>query len=271
MLAFIVPLKSSKVSGSWQQVCDLLERTLKSLCNQTLPQFTVIVVCHERPDIAFTHPQIIYIQVDFPLPEDYASKEQDKMRKMLVGVIRAKSMNASHVMFVDADDCVSKHLALYVNSHSDCKGWYISKGYDYREDVGLLRIRNKNLHLRTNTSHIIRIDLLEADLNMNVEQIKRGNCVLYHIDTVNILKERGTPLDRLPFRGAIYITDNGENMWWSQQQVESASEGFREKLVHYLKQLYQSLITRSITEAVQDEFGLYDIKNTSKFLQQQSV
>lgn len=260
MLAFIIPLKSSQVSGSWELVCKLFERTLKSVCNQTLSNYHVIVVCHEKPEINFNSSQITYIQVDFPLPsEKYADKEKDKMLKMQAGLLHAKAMNASHVMFVDADDCVSKRLAEFVSQHPKENGWFFGKGYDYQEDLRLLRTRNKNLHLRTNTSHIIKIDLLEPEMKLHPDEVKRGDCVLYHIDTADILTKKGTPLKLLPFRGVIYITDNGENMWWSRHGIVSTDQGIKKVLIAPLTWLYQSLITQPITDTIRDEFGLYVI------------
>ncbi len=68
MLTFIIPVKSEKVSGSWDQFSRLFERTLKSVSGQTSDAFRIVVVCHEKPDIAFDHPSIEYIHVDFAPP-----------------------------------------------------------------------------------------------------------------------------------------------------------------------------------------------------------
>lgn len=262
MLIFIIPLKSSQVSGSWELVCKLFERTLRSVCCQTSSEFRVIVVCHEQPSIVFSHSYITYVTVDFPIPgKNYVSKEKDKMGKMLMGLIHAQAFNPSHVMFIDADDCVSKHLAEFVNQHPNHNGWFIGKGYEYREDIQLLKIRKKNFHLRTNTSHIINYDLLEPDIKMGFDDVKRENCVLYHVDTTRILKSRGVPLSLLPFRGVIYITDNGENMWWSQASITSGikNSDFKEVVRFQGGKLYQLFITRPLTNEIRDEFGIYDI------------
>jgi hypothetical protein len=49
MLAFVVPLKSRRVSKSWEYVSRLCERAVRSLCAQTSPNFKVVVVHHESP------------------------------------------------------------------------------------------------------------------------------------------------------------------------------------------------------------------------------
>jgi len=262
VLAFIIPLKSSQVSSSWELVCKLFERTLKSVCNQTSTEYQVIVVCHEKPEIQFNSPQITYLQVDFPIPgAEYASKEKDKMLKMQAGLLHAQKINASHVMFVDADDCVSKHLAKFVSQNLGENGWFFGKGYDYREDTGVLRKRNKNLHLRTNTSHVVKIDLLQPEMKLLPDEVKHGSCVLYHIDTTSMLSKHGTPLKVLPFRGVIYVTDNGENMWWSQDAIGTSNNGIYKSILTILKNLYHFLITQPVTDSIRDEFGLYKLSN----------
>jgi len=260
MLAFIIPLKSSQVSGSWDLVCKLFERTLRSVCNQTSSDYHVIVVCHEKPQIGFDPPQATYIQVDFPLPgSEYVSKEKDRRLKVQTGLLHATTLNASHVMVVDADDCVSKHLAEFLSQHSGQNGWFFGKGYDYQEDACLLRIRNKNLHLRTGSSHIIKLDLLRLEISLLPDQIKISDCVLNHVDTARILRKRGTPLQLLPFRGVIYITDNGENIWWSQGEIAAKDNSIKTSIAALFKKLYQFLITQPITQSIRDEFGLYTI------------
>jgi len=180
------------------------------------------------------------------------------MLKMQHGLLHAKAINASHVMFVDADDCVSQHLAQFVAQNPNENGWFLGRGFDYQENFRLLRVRHRNLHLRTNTSHVIKLDLLEPEMKLHPDEVKRGDCVLYHIDTAAILKQRGTPLKLLPFRGVIYITDNGENMWWSQQNIASKNNGIQ-SILAALKSSYQSFITQPVTDSIRDEFGLYPI------------
>ena len=51
MLCFITALKSKAVASDWIRVCELFESTLRSAYNQTDPDFRIIVVCHERPDL----------------------------------------------------------------------------------------------------------------------------------------------------------------------------------------------------------------------------
>lgn len=262
MLVFIIPLKSSQVSASWQHVCRLFERTLRSVCNQTSSEFRVIVVCNERPNLAFNHPHLTYIEVNFPVPaKDFVSREKDKLRRMLVGLTHARNMNPSHIMFVDADDCVSKYLVEFVSKNSHENGWFLGRGYEYREDIQLLKIRKRNFHLKTNTSHIIKFDLLASDLSMKLDDVRHENYILQHRYTVNILKSRGISLEPLPFIGVIYSVDNGENIWSQEKLFWTGDIGLKELVQFYGGKIRQFFIARPFTDYIREEFGIYDVNN----------
>lgn len=82
MLVFVIPIKSPKVATSWSGVCQLFERTLRSVCNQTSSDFRVVVVCNEIPQIEFNHSSVEYLKVDFPVPKlTYGAKGNDKAKK----------------------------------------------------------------------------------------------------------------------------------------------------------------------------------------------
>src|SRR4051794_19196923 len=99
MLAFIVPLKSRRVAKSWEYVSLLFERCLRSVCAQTEPDFKVVVVCHERPEIDFQPPAVSYLAVDFAVPgRDHLSRDGDKYRKIIAGLLAAREFSPSHVM-----------------------------------------------------------------------------------------------------------------------------------------------------------------------------
>src|SRR5689334_19347682 len=104
MLVFVIPLKSPQVSKSWERVSKLFERCIKSVCNQTSTDFHAVVVCNEKPKIEFTHPNITYLTVDFPNPNEKTLVSQgdtDKGRKILKGLIYAQEFSPTHTMAVD--------------------------------------------------------------------------------------------------------------------------------------------------------------------------
>jgi len=272
MLVFIIPLRSAQVSRSWEQVCALLERTLKSVCNQTCSDFRVLVVCHEKPDIEFTHPNTTYVCVDFPAPIETAGradnqavikKDTDKNRKLFLGLVQSQSLNPSHIMLVDSDDLVSRNLAEFVRNNSQSNGWFVNQGYEYEEGTDVVKLRRKNLHQRTGTSHIIRFEALKADFGKDLSEIDHR--YLAHQSIVAWMASRENPLAPLPFAGSVYTTDNGENIWAQKGNFFQRKSTLKSLVRFYGGKLYKFLITQPLTESLRDEFGLYTIERSSTY------
>jgi hypothetical protein len=172
MLVFVVPLKSSRIARDWSLTCRLLERCLRAICNQTSPQFRVIVVCNERPALSFTHPKVRYLEVDFPPPmrdpteapsagyeysrsRDIARKNADKARRIRAGLDHVACYRPTHSMVVDADDCVSRRLAEFVAQNPEGGGWYFKKGYFYTEGSRFLHLNRRNFNVVCGTSVVV--------------------------------------------------------------------------------------------------------------------
>ncbi|MBD1823592.1 glycosyltransferase family 2 protein [Cyanobacteria bacterium FACHB-DQ100] len=260
MLIFIISLRSAKVSKSWHRVSKQLERTLRSVCNQTSPDFQVVVVCHERPVIQYEHPQINFVEVDFPTPDPahMESKCADQHRKFWVGAQYAMQFSSSHIMAVDSDDCISKRLTAFVQQNKDCNGWFINRGYKYRDGSTLIQPLKNRFEQICGTCNIIRTDLIYAYLQtMKLDDIQ-DRYLLHHKDLPNIMKSRGFPLQPLPFPGAVYVTDNAENI---QADTASALKGlsgsWRGSIKYRLLLLQGTIASRPLTRSVRQEFGLH--------------
>jgi hypothetical protein len=230
----------------------------------------VLVVCHEKPDIKFKHPHIRYVCVDFPAPIEAAGradeqalllKELDKNRKLFVGLIQSQSFNPSHIMIVDSDDLVSRNLAEFVKNNPHSNGWFVNQGYEYEEGTNFVKVRKKNLHLKTGTSHIMRFEALKADLSKDLSEI--DNAYLAHQSIVPWMESRKNPLAPLPFAGSVYTTDNGENIWAQQSNFFQRRFTLKSLIRFYGGKLYKFLIIQPLTETVRAEFGLYVINRSS--------
>jgi hypothetical protein len=269
MLTFVVPLKSPKISRDWGLACRLFERCLRAICNQTSPQFRVVVVCSERPEIPFEHPHVHYIEVDFPPPladptekltrgyelsrsNDMARKNADKARKILVGLEYARRYNPTHCMIVDADDCVSCRLAEFVEKNPHGAGWYFKKGYIHTEGSRFLYLNRQNFNVVCGSSVVIAY---------NRRELLFANPDFYH----HAFYEPPEGVVPLPFPGAVYSMANGDNIYMSADTRN-----------HIYGTLLKRVFSRSIlavawkalnywptllTESVRREFGLYKIED----------
>ncbi|MFD2588230.1 hypothetical protein ACFSQJ_14920 [Croceitalea marina] len=210
MLAFIVPIKSKTISKDWDHFSRLVERTIKSICNQKDSDFKVFVACHEIPETSFVNDnRVTFLQVDFPPPVlggsprgDNMKKNFDKTNKIKFAVEEAQKENVSYIMIVDGDDCVSNKISSYVNENcsESIPGWYVQKGYLYKEGSSYAYRNSKNFNRICGSCIIIKPELFHLMINKN-GLFKHGWTEL-----------KGHTLLPLPFPASIYSMLNGTNM-----------------------------------------------------------
>jgi hypothetical protein len=262
MLVLITSLRhpQNRNSKSFSEVLTLLETTLASVCRQTHQHFRVIVVCHERPFLKFDHANLEYLEVDLPVPSPLHQAEigmpalrRDRGCKYLLGLRQAQRWQPSHIMFFDADDFVSHRLAAWVAKHPTVNGWYFQQGYLYHrhdQTLGFL----EDFYLYCGTSHVVRYDLYQWPQSLpdrptqgEILAAVDEHYLLYilgsHRWIAGHLAEQGTPLDPLPFPGAIYHVGHGENLY--------AKSGILQ--VHPV----------ALSQEIRAEFSLFDEGRTS--------
>ncbi len=245
MLAFVVPLKSARVAASWERVTQLVERTIRSACAQTVPELRVIVACHEIPAIAVDDPRIEFLPVDIPPPPagcDRDAKNRDKWQKTLRALRRARALGASHVMVLDADDCVSNRLAAHVAREPTANGWCIRRGYFHREGMTTVHVERWRFHKWCNSSHIVRSDLVDVPPGPD------ENWRLLHTTLAERLRAQGTLLATLPFPGAVYNVSHGDNV------IDYGPILWPHHPLH--RWLRALVFSRRLTPAIRAEFGL---------------
>jgi hypothetical protein len=259
MIVFIIPLKSKQVSKDWERVSKLLERCVRSITNQTSEKFKVIIVCHEQPNIQINDPSINYLHANF-LPPNLEEinavnlMDKDKNNKMWLGLEYAHQLNPSHVMFVDADDCISCHIAKFVNDNPHVNGWFLDSGYVYKDGSNRIFYKKKNFYWLSGTSHIIKYSLLQ---DKSIKSFYTESNDALHQRIVKILEERKTSLVPLPFPGAVYITENGENIYQgTPPKPELSLFFFKELILTWPRQLRELITFQPLKESIIHEFSL---------------
>jgi hypothetical protein len=249
MLLFIVPLRNPSTCRDWPLVSRLCERTLRSLCQQTSPEFRVFLVCKERPQMEFSHPALTIIEEDFPDPGDeHLPREQDKWRKLKRGLIAARSFAAAHVMFTDADDCVHRDLAAVVAREPASAGWFFATGYMHEAGTRWLW-RRREFHRFCGTSAMVRCEVADFPETMDDPTDSFRMLTYGHTAVHDFMLQRGTPLQGLPFAGAVYEVGTGEN-----HSGFSLNDWKGKKI--FLNKLFNS---RPLTAGMRQTFGLYDV------------
>ena len=253
MILFIVPLVSPEVAYSWDRACQLCERTLRSICNQTSPHFKVVVVCNQIPEINFNHPNIKYLKIALPIPElTKEGKTLDRGYKVLHGVQQAWGTKFSHVMIVDADDCINKHLVEFIMQNKHCDGWFVQKGYVYPEGKNLI-YKTEKFYRICGSCTIIKYHLYDLE----TKHIQDRNFIYQyygkHKPILRKLAEQSISIKPLPFDGAIYTVNNGENYY---------NNDFKKLVVpqNMIKRVKSLRHYRLLTKSLKDNFCLYKIK-----------
>lgn len=270
MLTFIAPLRHPENASSWDHVLDLLERTLRSVCNQTNPDFRVIIVYNEGSRLRTSHSKVIYYPVNLPPNPSYEQGNTseagrhavrlDKGKKYLAGLYHARELSSTHIMLFDADDCVSMHLAEFVSRLPEHKGWFMDQGFLYKQGARYLYYLSSNFSRVCGTSHIIRFDLFDLPQRMEaVSQEYVLQALGSHIYIRDMLAVKGNMLEPLPFVGAIYMIGHGDNHGQipGYRMVINGYEGGTQGLLQKLRVLSRF---RPLTNSIRREFGLYPIR-----------
>lgn len=264
MLTFVIPVKSKQVSSDWSRFCDLFERTLKSVCNQTDNNFKVVVVCHEIPSINFSHENVHYVQVGFepPIIKHLHSKEDivklreiDKGEKIKHGVDYAcTNFNTDYVMPVDSDDFISNKIVAFINNDkSATRGWHIKRGYVHVEGKKFLFATKKFSDL-CGSSIIVKPELLLFFF---------GTDEMFYFDHKLKILNNDIVLVEFPFPGGIYNMANRENHWMSFDKIKSLNNHRVKITADELKRIYNKIRNyspRFITPSIKREFSLYSLK-----------
>lgn len=262
MFAFIVPVKSAQLASDWEAFSRLFERTLKSICNQQNGDFKVIVACQEIPQIQFADERVEFVSVDFPPPslveDDWEKnrqlKEGDKANKILAGYKKALEYKPTYLMVVDADDLISNKIAGFaLKNKQNAPGWYVKKGYYYREGARYLFINKKAFNKFCGTCIIIRSDLFP-------QLVQQEPFLYYNHYTMELAG--GERLAPLPFAGALYSMGNGENHFMSVDHAKSIVKKPKLLSLNFIKSLYSKAMkysVRPMTSGFKKSFGYYPV------------
>ncbi|MEA5514039.1 hypothetical protein [Nodularia sp. UHCC 0506] len=187
------------------------------------------------------------MEVNFSPPaSDINSKRLDKGKRLITGLAYAEKFAPSHIMTVDADDCVSSYLAEFVSQNQDSNGWFIDKGYIYRENRKFIYFRSKAFSQLCGSGLIVKYSnnfnyLFENDIyNHKVKCLGDGNL-----------------LEPLPFIGAVYIIGNGENIYLNLEKLNYLTKTLKQKgLIFYLRDFLQY---RWLTKSIRKQFNLFQL------------
>ncbi|AXT86313.1 glycosyltransferase family 2 protein [Aeromicrobium sp. A1-2] len=225
MLAFITSLRHPRNSKDYARVERLLLETLRSVTNQTSEEFVVIVVGNRAPSFPLPE-RVHFVKVDFraPAPKTVRVSRspfiRDKGTKIGVGLIAAREFSPDYVMIFDADDFVHRDLAAFTAQNPGQNGWVVKDGWMYSGARSALR-EQPNFNRTCGTCFVIPYEAYgvpdELDVHATREQVRvaygerLSKIIGAHKHAAEWYAAHDRPLQPLPFRGAVYHVDNGEN------------------------------------------------------------
>ena len=213
MLTFVIPVRHPANASDWNDHMRRLAQTARSIAAQTDDRWRAVVVANNEAELPPLPHGFSVARVDFPANERhdmngaeieavYDAVRWDKGRRLLAGLLAAPP--STFVMFVDDDDLVSRHLVAFAAKHAGENGWYVRDGYVWG-DGGSAVYRYRDFSRFCGTSHIVRTDLYAAPPDASSATAAYVKRMLgSHVFIESHLREAGTPLAPLPFRGAVY-------------------------------------------------------------------
>lgn len=185
-------------------------------------------------------------------------KETDKARKIQIGLAHAEKYDPNHFMVVDADDCISNKIAGYVNNmDTEHPGWYVKRGYYYKEGQSLVFLNLRSFNFLCGTCQIIRFDLRR-------EVFLNEPFLYYDHQSTEISEEHS--LTPLPFSGAVYSLGNGENHHMTGEMIKEQLNITKVSYMSRLKGIYSKFRKyrpRPIDPIFKQKYGFYKLSPVS--------
>ena len=216
MIYFGVTLRSKASARDWNNVVRDFNRTLRSICRQTDPDFRVITACHEVPPLQDTYDsRVEFLTTDMPTPVTHQEMMQDKGYKLSMIGRRIREYGGGYTMIVDADDLVSSRIAAYVKSHPDENGFGARYGYVYNLGDSFVK-RMFAMDRVCGSCTIVRYapGELPEELPEGPKDDSTRETLLIrrpHSSLQRELASMGRPVAEIPFPTTVYIRNTGDN------------------------------------------------------------
>jgi hypothetical protein len=229
VIVFITSIRHPENCSSYLRVVELLQATLGSVFRQSDDGFRVVVVHNGLPESVKLDPRVSLVKVDFPAPSqertariDFDSHRRDKGTKLVVGVAKARELGADHVMFIDADDLMHRHLVALANAEPDHPGWYSPSGVIHSVGSRRVHIIDHGFENMNGSTGIIRLDLTSVPTNLSTLSSQDEILGSMSSEFVNgvigshgkwqgFLADKGFAMEPIPFPVAIWEIGTGEN------------------------------------------------------------
>jgi hypothetical protein len=213
-ISFVIPVRHPANARDWSQLKANLTQTVRSIAAQQHGDWRGVIVANTGSDLPELPERFSVAWVEFApnaqhdqtaglAREDFRNAFRiDKGRRVLKGMLHAR--DSRFFMIVDDDDFVSARICGHAAAHPQAHGWTVDDGYVW-SDGGQLLLQHPAFNQICGTSLIVRADAYGLperfeDASPEYMMTMLGS----HIRLHEVLARQGTPLQRLPFHGAVY-------------------------------------------------------------------
>jgi succinoglycan biosynthesis protein ExoM len=213
-LTFGIPLRSTADPARWTRICELLTGTVQSIYSQTDPSFRIILACSRVPEIGVDVDERFELIRLEPLADgSYRGGNSDAGHKRWRIAREFLDAGPGYLMFVDADDLVSKRLVEFVKETQHPFGYLIEDGYALDlEQKSVLPIPGPSgipFHQICGTSVILRLE--PGDMTARRGKPSRFKRLYRagHPTVAAAADDDRQPLSIIPFPAACYVIGTG--------------------------------------------------------------
>jgi hypothetical protein len=267
VINFIMPVRHHDTVKDWDGVVRRMSHTMASLAAQTNPNWRVTIVANPDTPLPDLPPQADVVHVDFApahLPNEFKEPEAfyhairlEKGSRIERGMLAMRA--ARYTMVMDYDDFLHRDLVAFVAGGNAPNGWTIEHGYFF--DGGpILYKTHDEFSAFCGSSHIVRSNLylpISGQAPYDQDYVKRA--LGSHRAIVADLRQAGTPLDILPFAGAVYRMGYRGNTS-SSRNIRKWLFGWTTSLGHPLRTIRRLSRLRRMTPAIERDYFAGDYR-----------
>ncbi|HUQ34931.1 MAG TPA: glycosyltransferase [Aestuariivirga sp.] len=226
---FAVPLVAKGATRDWEKVVDLLLATLDCLLRQTDPRFEILLAGTDRPPNLPTDSRLTWIDVPTDDTDTWRDALNDAGRKRQFAAWEFGRRGGGYLMFVDADDLVSRHLVAFVRHDRNTAGYVLRSGFVYNQRLQRLSRLDSLSRKDFDFSHVCGSSVILHLSPDDVGTATTPGITRYqrlfaegHIGFEKALLSEELRPGEIPFPAAVYLTGTGVNLSMTRAAVENA-------------------------------------------------
>lgn len=211
MLYFGIPVAPLRYSRSPERIRGLLRETVASVLGQDDPNFRLLIAAESTLQLDFDSPLVERIDVDADAALPHG--EWDKRLRVTAIGAEVRARGGGWLMFVDADDLISRRVSAFINSHQYEADVFVARtGWEHDHRTGRIRLAPRFWNL-CGTSMAIHFEPHElptvASAAKDEKQVLGASNHSFWLERA---RAAGKRIGNFPFPAAAYRIEHGENL-----------------------------------------------------------